>query len=256
MRIPEFIKEVVWSVYPPRYKQIADKNFKQSLGYMSKLLVLALIIAGLLFIPKIATLTGTVQNELAKFESFHLEGNVTQSAPITIPRHNPWVIIDLNSERKLTNEILVIDQSNVQYRFLKINSIPRDHLKDANQHRMPVGGFVAKLIMLMIPGIILFLYVRTWLKYLLLIIVGGTLFFIIMELTKFRLKWKQMLNIAAHALTLVIFIEVISAAIATGYLVPIFRFLGVNIYAITSAIFFGLMIVGILGYHIGARKRR
>jgi hypothetical protein len=109
---------------------------------------------------------------------------------------------------------------------------------------------------MLFPGIAILLYIRMWLKYLLMIFVFGTLFFIIMELSKFRLKWKQALNIAAHSLTLIILIEVISAALTTTYLIPVMRFLGVSIYAVTTLIFALLMVIGILGYNIETHRKK
>jgi hypothetical protein len=256
MQVPEFIKEVVWSFFPPRYLQLANKPFRKSLGYMSRVLLIAFVIAGLLFIPKLFTLKDTTESELSKFEHFTVSSNVTQSDRITIPKHNPWVVVDLNANLTLTKEIIVIDKDTVKYRFLGIKSIPREQLKDVSGNRPGVSRFVAAMILLMLPGIALLLYIRAWLKYFLLIFVMGTFVFIVMELSKLRLSWKQMLNIASHALTAVIFIEVVSAAIATTYLIPVLRFLGVSIYAITTAVFVFMMIVGVVGYHIEARRRR
>src|SRR5574341_1514467 len=244
MQVPEFIKEVVWSFFPPRYKQLADKPFRKSLGYMSKVLLIAFIIAGLLYIPKLFLMKDVMEEEFGKFSVFKLDGEVVQTDKITVPRHNPWLVIDLNNNLTLTKEIFVVDKQNVQYRFLKTNSIPREQLKDFAANKARVAGFLTIILIMLLPGIALLLYIRMWLKYLLLILVFGTLFFIIMELSKFRLKWKQMLCIAAHSLTAVIFIEVISAALTTVYLIPVMRFLGVSIYAITTIIFAFLMVVG------------
>jgi hypothetical protein len=129
-------------------------------------------------------------------------------------------------------------------------------LKDFSANKAKVSGFLTTVLVMLLPGIAILLYVRMWLKYLLMIFVFGTVYFIIMELSKFRLKWKQMLNIAAHALTLVIFIEVISAALTTAYLIPVMRFLGVSIYAVTTLIFAFLMFVGVVGYNIETRRRK
>jgi len=256
MHVPEFIKEVVWSFFPPRYKQLADKPFRKSLGYMSKILLIAFILAGLLYIPKLFLMKDVMEEEFGKFGAFKLDGEVVQNDKITVPRHNPWLVIDLNNNLTLTKEIFVIDKNNVQYRFLNTKSIPREQLKDFGANKARVSGFLTMILIMLLPGIAILLYIRMWLKYLLLIFVFGTLFFIIMELSKFRLKWKQMLSIASHALTAVIFIEVISAAITTAYLIPVMRFLGVSIYAITTIIFAFLMVVGIIGYNFEAHRRR
>lgn len=255
MQVPAFIKEVIWSFFPPRYRQLADKPFSKSLGYMSKVLLLAFVLAGILFVPKLFLLKDTFESELSKFENFNITSDVQQSDKITIPKHNPWVVVDLNSNLTLTKEIIVIDSETIKYRFLGIKSIPREQMKDISGNRAGASRFLAAILLLMLPGIALLLYIRTWLKYFFLIIVAGTFFFLIMELSRFRLQWKQMMNIASYALTAVIFIEVISAAITTAYLLPILRFLGVNIYAITTAIFAFMLIVGIAGYNIEDHRR-
>ncbi len=254
MRVPEFIKEVVWAVYPPRYRQLADKPFLHSLGFMSKILLFAFIIAGILFVPKLFLLKDNIESELSKFSSFSLSGNITQSDKIAIPHTNPWVVVDLNSNLTLTKEIFVVDKDNIRYRFFGIKSIPREQIMDLTAHKAPASRFLSAVIVMMLPGIALLLYIRMWLKYLLFTLVFGTLFFIIMELSKFRLSWKQMLNVAAHSLTVIIFLEVISASLTTVYLLPRFRFLGVNVYIVTTILFAVLMVVGIAGYHIANHR--
>jgi hypothetical protein len=256
MKVPEFIKEVIWAFFPPRYKQLADKPFRKSLGYMSKVLLIAFILAGLLYVPKLFLMKDIMEEEFSKFSAFKLDGEVVQTDKITVPRHNPWLVIDLNNNLTLTKEIFVIDKNNIQYRFLNTNSIPREQLKDFSANKARVAGFLTVILIMLLPGIAILLYIRMWLKYLLFIFVFGTFFFIVMELSKMRLKWKQMMNIAAHALTGIIFVEVISAVFTTAYLIPVFRFLGVSIYAITTIIFAFLMVVGVIGYHIEDRRRR
>jgi hypothetical protein len=235
---------------------LADKPFRKSLVYLSKVLLIAFILAGLLYVPKLFLLKGVMQDEFSKFSSFKLDGEVTQTDRISIPHHNPWLVIDLNSNLTLTKEIFVIDKENVQYRFLNTQSIKREQLKDFSANKAKVSGFLTTILVMLFPGIAILLYIRMWLKYLLMIFVFGTLFFIIMELSKFRLKWKQALNIAAHSLTSIILIEVISAALTTTYLIPVMRFLGVSIYAVTTLIFALMMVIGILGYNIETHRKK
>ncbi len=256
MKVPDFIREVVWSCYPPRYKQLSEKPFKQSLKYMSRILLWAFLIAGVLLLPKLFLLKGAINDELSKFDVFVFSSNISQSAPVAVPRTNPWVVVDLNSNLTLTKEVFVIDSETVKYRFFGVKSLPHQQLKDISSNRGRVSGFLAVVLFLMLPGIAILFYIRTWLKYFLLIVVFGTFFFIIMELTKFRLRWKQVLNIAAHALTAIIFIEVISAVFTTVYLIPVLRFLGVNIYAVTTVLFAVFMVAGIVGCNVEARRRR
>ena len=256
MRIPEFVKEVVWSFYPPRYHQLAEKPFTKSLYFMSKVLLVAFILAGILFVPRLFLLKDNIESELSKFDVLSLSGNVSQTAPVAIPRHNPWVVVDLNANLTMTKEIFVIDKDTVKYRFISPKSIPRAQLEDWSANKPRVSGFLSALLIMMLPGIAILLYIRMWLKYFVMVLVFGTFFFIIMELSRYRLRWKQVLNIAAHALTAVILVEVVSASITTVFLIPVMRFLGLNVYAVTTVAFAVLIVMGIVGYYIEDYRRK
>ncbi len=256
MQIPEFLKEAIWSFYPPRYHELSKQKLSKSLRYMGKVLLIAFLIAGLLYIPKLFLMKSTIREELDKFQVFQVAGNVVQSSPISVPRHKPFVYMDLNAQHNLTQEIFVIDNSTVKYRWFGIKSVPLEQLKEISAHKAEVSGFLTAIIILMLPAIAILLYIRSWLKYFLLVLVLGTFFFIIFELTRFKLKWKEMLNVAAHASTLVILIEVISAPISTAYLLPVMRFLGVNIYAVTTLLFAVLTVVGIVGAQVVEKLKK
>jgi len=256
MRVPEFVKEVVWSLYPPRYRQLADKPFSRSLAYMSKILLIAFLISGVFFLPRLLVMQDSVEAGLEKFSSFSFVPMINQSDAVRIPQGNPWVLVDLNNNVSLSKEFLVIDSSSVQYRWLNVKKIPREQFNDLAGNRAVVSTFISAILLLMLPGIALMLYIRTWIKYFILILVFGTFFFIISELSRFRLKWKQMLNIAAHALTPLILLEVISAGITTAYLIPVLKFLGVNIYLVSLLSFCVLMIMGIVGYNIVEHRKK
>lgn len=255
MKIPPFVREVVWSFYPPRYKELSEKRFRESLKYLSKVLLVAFLIAGVFLLPSVATLKGTIEDEFSKFSGFTIESNITQSAPIAVPPGKPLVTVDLNAERVLAEELFVIDNSTVQYRLLKIGSIPQELLKQPSQSVPRVSGFFTVLLIMLLPGIALFLYVRMWLKYLLMILVLGTFVFLIMELTKFRVKYRQALNIATHALTPVVFLEVIAGVFSASFLIPVVPFLGVKLYAISAGIMLVLMLMGVTGVRLGKGKK-
>jgi len=223
---------------------------------MSKVLLLAFLICSIFFIPTILTLKTEIQQEFSKFTAFQIETNISQSAPINIPQARPWIVVDTNTNLTLTEELFVIDNENVHYRFLNKGTISQMLLKSPGQAVPRVSSFATILLLMWLPGIVLFLYLRMWIKYFLIVFLTGTLFFIIMELTRFKLKWKQMLNVAAHASTLVILIEVIMAAVSTTMLIPLVPFLGIKIYALSLALLGILMIFGIVGCKFEDKKKK
>ncbi len=250
MRIPGFIKEVVWTFYPPRYRQLADKSFFSSLWYMSRILLLAFLISGIIIFPKLFSLKSSFESEFTKFEQLDFNANISQSAPIIIPASKPWVVIDLNSRLNLTSEFFVVDNETIKYRFLGITTVSHEEADGKG-----IGQLSVVMFSLMLPGIAILLYARSWLKYFLLVFVIAIVFFIIMELSRLRLRWKQMLNIAAHAITPIIILESVSAPITTVYLIPVLKFLGLRIYAVSLVVLAFFMIVGIIGYHFEERRK-
>jgi len=256
MNIPPFIKEVIWSVYPPRYKQLSEQTFRSSLGYMSKLLFLSIIIAGIILLPTLALVKGTIGQELNKFDTFTINEEITQTGIIQIPRTNPWVHVDLNKEHLLENEFLVIDSEKIRYRLFGINVVDQESLKNLNSGDAQVNKLFATIMFLLLPGIGLLIFIKAWIKYFLLALLIGTVLFIILELTKFRLRWKEALNIAIHSLTIIIPVEIISASVYSKYLIPTFKFIGLNVYALSTVVFVILAFIGAIGYQVEQRKKR
>lgn len=257
MQLPEFIKEVIWSLYPPKYKQLSQRPYKMGLKYMSKLLLAVLLISSLLLLPKIALLNGDIKDNLGKFSSIQLIPNIQQTDRFAVPESSPWIVIDLNNNLTLQKEFFLIDKDSVQYRFFTPKSVEMKALLQPTEYKAQSAGFLMSMIVLMLPGIFLLLFVRLWLKYLLISFIFGSALFMLAELTKFRMKWKQMMNIATYALTIAIIIEAFIAGLFAQALFPIpsFRFLGLNIYMVPLAIYAIVMVAGIIGCQLPDKKK-
>ncbi|RJQ21188.1 DUF1189 domain-containing protein [Candidatus Woesearchaeota archaeon] len=257
VQLPPFVRELIWTFYPPRYKQLSEQPFHKSFSFLCKMLLVAFLLAGIIFLPKLAFLKGHIEDELGKFSTFSLSGNVTQTDRITIPRTNPWLVVDLNNNVSLTKETFVIDKDTIKYRFFGIKTVDRDHIKEPSEYRAPVSRFITLLILLMMPGVALLLYLRSLLKYFLMVLLFATLWYIIFDLSRYRLKWKQMLNICSHTIVPILLIETVSAALTTAYLLPLpFRFVGLNIYIITLALFAILTAVCIIGCQVEEKRKK
>lgn len=249
MQIPQFVKEVIWCFYPPRYKQLSEKPFSSSVWFMTKMLALAFVISGLFFIPAIIGLNGALSEGLEGFSAASVQTSLAQNSPFSFPVVNPWIVVDLNSNLSLSKELVVIDKEVVHYRFFNVGNITQSELSSPIENKGRVAGFLTKLIILLLPGITLFLFVRYWVKYFLIALLMGTLFFVLLELTQYRLKFKRMLSIAAHAVSPIIILEVVSSALYANYLLPLpsIRFAGLNIYALSFIIMGIIMTAGIVG---------
>lgn len=249
-----FIKEVIWSFYPPRYKQLCNKKFFSSLKFMSVVLLVSFLLAGILFFPKLFTIKAVIENEIDKFAVFNVQADVSTTAPITLPTNKPLLVIDTVSDRNISKEVFVITNDSLKYRLIGKNSVPLSGFKNIKESKRIVSGFLTVLFVLLLPAVFILFYFKFWLKYFLLVFFVSVILFILFELTRWRLKFKQVLNIACHTAVVMVVLEVVSAPINTGYLLPFLKFLGINIYAVTLALFCIFSIAGIVFVNIKKKK--
>jgi hypothetical protein len=256
--ISQFIKEVAYSFHPLRYQYLSEKKYSSSLFFMSRIIMIAIIIAAVLAVPKIFALKSGIEQEIGKFTSFTITGNVTASEPINIPSTTPITIIDLVTENKtIGDETFLITKDKIHYRFFGLKSINIADLKDVTSHQKAVGGFITVLLLMFLPAFGLLLFVSLLIKYFILTLLASLAFFVLLELTHFRLKFKKMLSVTCHAATIGILLEVLSMPFSTNYLIPTIKFLGTYVYLIPLAIFLGYtLIVIILTYYDKKPKKR
>ena len=143
----KFLKEVVFSFHPFRYKYLSNLKFRESLGYLSKVLFLAVIIASLISIPKIISLRADIVDELGKLSTFNVDGEVTTSAPIMIPQAKPGLIVDLSSPRNLSDESFLITKDNIQYRFFGKQTTSIDTILNVTENKQAAASFLTTAAM-------------------------------------------------------------------------------------------------------------
>lgn len=242
----QFFKEVVWCFYPPRYKILCTKKLRSSLKFMSLVLFFAFIIAAVLYAPKLITLKSSIEDQLDNFVLFNINANFTTSAPVKIPYSRPLFIIDSAEEHNISNELFIFSQDKIKYRFFGKHSVPLSTFKDVKANKKRASAFFSVLFILLLPSIFILLYFKFWIKYFLIIYLISFILFILLELTHWRLKFRQILNIACHTSIIMIVLELVSAPFGTAYLLPLVKFLGINIYAVTLVLFAFFTVAGVI----------
>ncbi len=242
----QFFKEALSCFYPPRYKILCTKKVRSSLKFMSIILLLTFLIAGVLYLPKLFTLKSSIEDQLDNFVLFNIQANFTTSAPIKIPFSRPLFIIDSEESHNISNELFIVSKDSIKYRFFGKKSLPLSDFKDVKVNKKRVSAFFSILFILLLPSIFIILYIKFWIKYFLLIYLMSFILFILFELTHWRLKFKQILNVACHTAIIMIVIELVSVPFGTAYLLPLIKFLGIKIYAITLVLFAFFTVAGVI----------
>ncbi|OYT31551.1 hypothetical protein DRJ22_00360 [Candidatus Woesearchaeota archaeon] len=248
------LKEVIWSFYPPRYKQLCNQKVRSSLKFLSSILFVSFILASVLFLPKIVTIRSAIEHEIDKFSVFDIKADVSTSAPVVIPSNNPLFVVDASSDRNISKEFFVVTKDSVKYRLFGRHSVPLSGFKNIKESKRIVSGFLSVLAVLMLPSVFILLYIKFWIKYFLIVFFVSLVLFILFELTRWRLKFRQVFNIACHTVLVMVVLEVVSAPFGTRYLFPFLKFLGVNVYAVSLALFSVFTVAGFVFVNVKKKK--
>jgi hypothetical protein len=236
MKTPNFIKDIVFS-FNPRYLDAAtNKKFGHAVGYFTMILAFAFIIMMILYAPKVGLLPGYVSEQISKFDAITVSGKAEMNTPIHIPEKKPMVTIDMTgADAKPTTERVLITKDYVLYNILSgTKKVETKQLLEPTEHKPIVSQLLALIIIFILPSIVFYSFIALWIKYFILILLAGTIIFLLSELTHYRRKWVKTVKLACFAAGPVIAVEIISIPFNTDWLVPLTRIAGIPIYLVGS----------------------
>ncbi len=245
---------------PVRLRELCEKSFGHMVECVSKVLLLAVLMMCVVFIPRLVYASFDMGGQLAKLNttSVSCEGKLTTSEPARFPARQPFIVFDTTGiHSHLENERFLITDEGVLYRWFgkeKMRSF--EWFSEVWASPQEVKGFVIALVIFILPSLVFFLYGFLWIKYLFLIVLFGTVSYVLLDLTHFRLPWKQMVKLAGYASVPMILLEVVSIPINTLYLVALVQVAGVNVYLVPLIFYSICMIVLVVFLHACRKKEQ
>jgi hypothetical protein len=241
----KFFNDVLKSFYPPSYKELKNNGFVKGYSFLLKVLFLALIIAGLILLPKYINLKTEITEDLSKIH-LNISGDLETDEKISIPSRDPLLSIDRNSNIGMDKELFVINKDEFQFRFFGKRKIEIEKLKNFSEHKDEVGTFLTSMFILLFPGLFFIIFIKSAIKYLIISLFLGLIAFLLIDLTNYKLKFKKILSISAYTGAPIILAELIISAINPKILFPFIRFIGLNVYSVTLIIWFFFIILCII----------
>lgn len=247
MSLYSFIKEVVASFNPFGYEHISHKGVRKSVNYLLLILLLAFFIAGVFSVPKLFDLKDYFDNELSKFSELKLGGKINMTSPIYLPLQDTKIIIDTTgTHTEIGKEKLLITKDKIHYRpYKKVMSMSTDVVKDLGENKDKISQLAVIVFLLILPSFIIAGYVLLFLKYLIIVLLSSLIIYFLLDLTEFRQRWRKTFAITAHAVTIMVLIEVLSVLFSTRWLVPMFSVFGVNFYLVSLILFLILTMISL-----------
>lgn len=255
MKTPTFLKEIVHSFNPRMLDQFTNRSFGHCVGYFTMILAFSFVVMMVCYAPQVGLLTGFVSEQISKFDALNVSGSVDMSTAIHVPEKKPVLTIDMTGgDVKPTTQRVIITKDYVLYNLLKgTEKVNTKQLLEPTKNKPVVSQVLALFIIFILPSVVFYSFIALWIKYFLLILIIGTLAFLLVDLTQYRKKWVKTLKLACFAAAPVIAIEVISIPFNTDWLIPLFRIVGIPIYVIGIVLLLVLtMLVVVLTHYFKA----
>lgn len=245
----EFLKNVLKSINPFYYSDLARSSFKRCFKHIALVILWSTIAMCIIAIPKLFMLRGYLDEQFNNFNALSINATFETKQPIVLLKNNPQIIIDGSvSERNMTTEKILITKDFFYYRpFNYVEKFNMGSYSDLLEHKNGVVNFFTVLLIIITPGILIVNYVSFFIKYLIIMLALSIIALIAVRVFKFEISFKKILKIAFFAATLPLLIEIIAIPYGLGkYLIQFMQLMGAGFYLVTLIIMAVFMFLGIL----------
>ncbi|MBN1156575.1 DUF1189 family protein [Candidatus Woesearchaeota archaeon] len=224
----EFFRTIPRALNPDAYVEFSRRGFKNSFSYLTSLILVAFLIMGFLYLPRIAVAPAVMNREFSKITKFSIIPHIEMNDAIVLGR-NPSLVIDMNGNyTNVTQPDVVITENTLYYKdfFRNPKSLNIADYDDVEEHR---SGFLTTLWILLIlltPAFLVILYAVYLLKYLILVLGFGLFLFVVTFLMRMKIRMDRILNIGMYSTTIMVISEAITRPIiGAAYLIPVVLFI-------------------------------
>lgn len=259
----DYFKKVALSVYPLSYHEFSEKPFASVIRYFFATVLLGLVICNVLLLPFYLSIPTLIEQSFGKFTTFDVETEVEMSGPVEIPKQDALFVIDTTGTiKEIKQERFIVTKDYLYYRlFFNNKRINFDNLFDIVGHPRDSAWMVTGIIAFLLPSLLIYAFLFITLKYFVIIFLSSfLLYFIVRVLMLYEILFKNALNCAFYAGTLLILVEAILYPINNALLIPVFSFAGMHFYVVSYIIFivFGVMGMVIVekDIHIGKKPKK
>ncbi|MBW3014366.1 hypothetical protein KY335_03935 [Candidatus Woesearchaeota archaeon] len=153
-----FFRDLADCFNPGKYHLLIDDKFRQILKFFFCALFLFLVVASILFIPKLVIMPFQVEKEFSKFSAFSLDADIQTSEPVNLG----FITIDTSTQEIPDKKGLYISNDSLQVNLLPFglgkNQAKIDDLKDLSRNKKTVKMNLIIGTVLLLPYIFFLIY--------------------------------------------------------------------------------------------------
>ncbi|MAF35052.1 hypothetical protein CMO91_04370 [Candidatus Woesearchaeota archaeon] len=205
-----------------------------SFWFLSKTVILAVVLMFLLLLPQTLTFADQAATKLKQFSVATVDGEFELAEPILLPSKGPWLVVDLQNERKPGVEEIRITGEDV---FVLDKSVSIDELMDLKANAVAVGEVFAPLAIIILLGVAVAAGIVFWVKYVVVAVILALLAWEILDLTHLRQPFGVVFSTSMHAAAVMVLLELVITPFGHNMLIPIFTWWRLSVYAIPLLVF-------------------
>ncbi len=236
MRVKEFIFLFFKSLNPLDYKILVQRKKRDTIKYFYMLLFFAIILGAITNLPKLSHMKRDFNTTLSKFERFEITGlDIELKEPIVL-LNPPKIVLDLSENRSLIgDENILITKSDIiwkkfkpslwDFSLYKTETKPVQEYSDVLESAYSIRGMYWLLFFFLLPSIFLIIFSLNLIKYSLLILMFTILAYLIMILTKRKIKLLLIWRAAVFSISIMVFLELVITPLFNLGILPLISYI-------------------------------
>ncbi|RJQ16926.1 DUF1189 domain-containing protein [Candidatus Woesearchaeota archaeon] len=213
----QHFKTLFKSFSPKSYPELTARPLKDAFRYFFFVMLLAIILLAVLFIPATISFSKHLDSMLSSFDTLELKFNAVQNAPVTV-FSKPLVVIDLN-KTNMSNEQVLITQKDFFYKKYFAFGKDEKSLKTIGNIKN-YDNLLLYAFIFMIPAFLLLIFIAYTLKNLALAVILSLIGFIIFKILSYEIRFGQVFKTAIYSATIMILLEILLLLFFPLFLIP------------------------------------
>ena len=220
MRIKEFIFLFFKSLNPLDYKMLVQRKKRDTFKYFFMLLFFCILLSAFTNLPRLSHMRQNFNTTLSKFERFEITGIDIELREPLILLNSPKIVLDLSENRSdLIDENILITKSNIMWRkfkpslwdfsLYKTETKPVQEYSDVLESAHSIRGIYWLLFFFLLPSIFLIVFSLNLIKYSLLILMFTLVAYLIMLITKRKIKLLLVWRTAVFTISIMVFLDLV-----------------------------------------------
>jgi hypothetical protein len=160
-----------------------------------------LVLTGVMLVPHLLSLPSYLEGELGKFNELSVTITEDLQEPIMLPKNNPIVTIDTNTNRSAKDELVLITGNAMYTKFLPFGDGTKIASTEEGISTGNLATLVGSLAILSFPLLLFLAYAYTIFKYGLVVVVAAVLGFILARMARFGIGLHELGKISLYAAT-------------------------------------------------------